>query len=157
MSAMEVFDNLGSVCAVVGGFPSVISIAVALPLDQILELTSVEATVEDVFDLVFFFVVNHDWVWWWGLVEAIVAPRAEPVYVNNRINFEPRRQLEAIIEFADACKNFEGSKLSDAKFWTGLVNFYVLGCEPDKIASLEDVGLFLVTFVLFFHASLGEA
>ncbi len=62
---MELAEEARGIGDVGGRFPGVVRGAVALPGDQVLELTAVPPGVEDGVDLPFFLVVDDDgWRWW---------------------------------------------------------------------------------------------
>jgi hypothetical protein len=61
---VEVSDELVGV-DVRGRFPRVVFCPKALPLDQVLESTSVDSAVEDLFNFPVFLLAYDDRVWWW--------------------------------------------------------------------------------------------
>jgi hypothetical protein len=74
-----------SMCQVLGGFPSVFAFAVALPADEVLELTAVNTTVNDRIDLVFFFALNDYWFRRGWFVKTVVVPWTEAADMEDRI------------------------------------------------------------------------
>ena len=57
---MESVNKLYTMSQVSSRLPTIMSLIIALPLDKILELIAVFATVKDLSSFIFFFVVNVD-------------------------------------------------------------------------------------------------
>lgn len=128
-----------SVCHVLGGFPRVLAGVKALPFDEVLQLSSIEAAVQDFIDLVFFLAIDFDGVRRGRCVavDAIPFPRGEPVDVEHGVDLERRREFEAIIPITEFFQYLVWAELPRAELWGGLMNVNILGVEPYLIADFE--------------------
>ena len=109
---MECGDEVRCVGDVGSGFPRVLVGAVSIPFDQILQLSTGEAAVEDVFDFVFFFAIHDDWVGRWRFSETIVPIWQQPVDMKNGVELKPTWKFELEIQVADSFENLKRSKLT---------------------------------------------
>ena len=78
--------------------------------------------------------------------------------MEDRVNFEQRREFKTVIEIAAPFENLVRAKLPRTEFKAGLVNLDVFRFrgQLDQIANIEGVNSFLVTLVLFLHAFLRQ-
>jgi hypothetical protein len=85
---VEFGNSFLSMCQVLGGFPSVFAFAVALPADEVLELTAVNTTVDDGINLVFFFALNDYRFRRGWFVKTVVVLWTEVTDMENGIQVE---------------------------------------------------------------------
>ena len=112
---------------VIQRFPGIFRLVVSFPFDKVLELSAIVATVQDILDFVFLFAVDFNRGGRRRLVDTVVMPGTETVYVYNRIDFEEVWELKTIVKVADMFQNFEQTKLMRTKLRTVLINFNILG------------------------------
>ena len=84
---MKGVDELLRVSKVCSWFPTIVPKIIALPFDQVLELVTILTTVQDVFNFIFEFVIDLNWLWrWWSVsVYLIAAPWGETVDMKDRV------------------------------------------------------------------------
>lgn len=128
-----------SVCHVLGGFPRVLAGVKALPFDEVFQPSPIEAAVQDFVDLVFFLAIDFDGVRRGRClaVDVIPFPWGESVDVEHGVDFERRREFEAVVSVAEFFQYFVRAELSGPELRSGLVNVNVFGVEPHLVADLE--------------------
>jgi hypothetical protein len=84
---MKGVDELLRVSKVCSWFPAVVPKIIAFSFDKVLELVAILTTVQDVFDFIFKFVIDLDWLgrWWSVSVYLIAAPWGETVDMKDRV------------------------------------------------------------------------
>ena len=83
---------------------------IALPLDKILQLSTGEAAIENIFDFVFFFAIDDDWFWrrWCLSIDRVTLPWGEAVNVVQR-----KKMIVAIGSTANRVKTAQHNLLID--------------------------------------------
>ena len=136
-------------------FPCIASCAVTLSMNFVLELLAVDMTVENLLDDVFLFTGNLDRLRRRRLLDALVVPRTKLVDVEDRVDLEPVRELELVVQVTDLGEDLERSQLARAELGRGLIDAEILRAEANLIANLEEVSALLCGLVLFFHLGFG--
>jgi hypothetical protein len=71
--------------------------------------------------------------------------------MEDGIQVEVRRELEAIVKVSDPFEDFVEAKLSGPELRHFLVDLDILSRKPDHIPDVENVGCSFVLFELFLH------
>ena len=80
---------------ILGGFPAIFTIPIALPFDKVLKLAPEDPAVKNFFDLVFLLAFDHD-RWRWQRLGTIGVLWAQPVDMNDIVDLEPVGERETI-------------------------------------------------------------
>jgi len=84
---MKSLHDLRATWEISSRFPTIMPRVVPLPFDKVLVLVAILTTVEDIFDLIFDFVIHLDRVWrgWIVSLDFVALPWGQTVHVENRV------------------------------------------------------------------------
>jgi hypothetical protein len=84
---MKGVDELLRVSKVRSWLPAIVSKIIAFPFDKVLELVTILTTIQDVFNFVFEFIIDLNWLWRWRSVSVyfIALPWGEAVDMEDGV------------------------------------------------------------------------
>jgi hypothetical protein len=87
---VKVLDGSLGICQVVDWFPCIVFFSVALPLNEVLELASVNSGVEDLLYFMFEVSINlhRGWLGFGLAGDSWFLFQAQPGYINHRVNLD---------------------------------------------------------------------
>ena len=116
--AVELVDRSLGMREICCGLPRVLANAVSFPFDEVLELASEQAAVQNFFDNVFLLPIdfNRCWRGWGFTVDFVPSPGRESVYVEDIVDLERRGQFKPVVAIAELLDDGVGAEL----FWAEL-------------------------------------
>jgi hypothetical protein len=106
-------DELLRVSKVCSWLPAIVPRIIAFPFDKVLELITILMTIQDVFDFVFEFIIDLNWLWRWrsAPVYFVAPPWGEAVDMEDRVLSHGWWKEQSIGEITSTFCNFVGAQL----------------------------------------------
>jgi hypothetical protein len=114
MGSVKSINKIITVGKMSDGFPTVVTIVIAFPLDQILMLIAEVAAVKNIFDFILKFLINLNMCrrGWSLTIDFIFMPGGKSINMEDGVLVHIWRETELICKVTSALKNFIWSKLA---------------------------------------------